>query len=116
VLLALFPWPSVPATVCFGQLAVAHGFIGQVGMKGFGHHCPKQLSGRMQQRTALARAPAKGPRMLPMDEPSGALDHQTRGLMQELRLGIREAEREPLMFVSHDIDEAVFMGRLGTAR
>jgi ABC-type nitrate/sulfonate/bicarbonate transport system ATPase subunit len=70
----------------------------------------------MQQRSALARAPAIGPRMLPMDEPFGALDHQTRGLMQELRLGLREAERHTVLFVSHDIDEAVFMGRLGTAR
>jgi ABC-type nitrate/sulfonate/bicarbonate transport system ATPase subunit len=64
----------------------------------------------MQQRTALARALANGPRMLLMDEPFGALDHQTRELMQELLLGIWESERKTVMFVTHDIDEAVFMG------
>ena len=63
-----------------------------------------------QQRTALARALANSPRMLLMDEPFGALDHQTRELMQELLLGIWEAERKTVLFVTHDIDEAVFMG------
>ena len=80
------------------------------GCVGFEHHYPKQLSGGMQQRTALARALANDPRMLLMDEPFGALDHQTRELMQELLLGIWEAERKTVLFVTHDIDEAVFMG------
>ena len=116
----LFPWLSVLDNVCFGlrergwprarQLDVAHGFIAQVGLQGFEAHFPKQLSGGMQQRTALARALANGPRMLLMDEPFGALDHQTRELMQELLLGIWERERKTVMFVTHDIDEAVFMG------
>ena len=106
--------------VCFGlrergmaraqQLEVAHGFLAKVGLKGFANHHPKQLSGGMQQRTALARALANQPRMLLMDEPFGALDHQTRELMQELLLGIWEAERKTVLFVTHDIDEAVFMG------
>ncbi len=116
----LFPWLTVLDNVCFGlaerglprerQLEVAQGFIAKVGLKGFERHYPKQLSGGMQQRTALARALANGPRMLLMDEPFGALDHQTRELMQELLLGIWEAERTTVLFVTHDIDEAVFMG------
>ena len=116
----LFPWLTVLDNVCFGlrerglpreeQLAVANDFIAKVGLKGFEQHFPKQLSGGMQQRTALARALANKPRMLLMDEPFGALDHQTRELMQELLLGIWEAERKTVLFVTHDIDEAVFMG------
>ena len=116
----LFPWLTVLDNVCFGlrerglpraqQLEVAHGFLQQVGLKGFANHYPKQLSGGMQQRTALARALANNPRMLLMDEPFGALDHQTRELMQELLLGIWEAQRKTVLFVTHDIDEAVFMG------
>jgi ABC-type nitrate/sulfonate/bicarbonate transport system ATPase subunit len=116
----LFPWLDVLDNVCFGlrerglpraqQLEIARDFIGRVGLAGFEHHYPKQLSGGMQQRTALARALANGPRMLLMDEPFGALDHQTRELMQELLLGIWEAERKTVLFVTHDIDEAVFMG------
>jgi ABC-type nitrate/sulfonate/bicarbonate transport system ATPase subunit len=116
----LFPWLTVLQNVCFGlrekgvpreeQLAVAHSFIGKVGLKGFENHFPKQLSGGMQQRTALARALANDPRILLMDEPFGALDHQTRELMQELLLSIWEAERKTVLFVTHDIDEAIFMG------
>ncbi len=116
----LFPWLTVLDNVCFGlrerglprdqQLAIAHDFLAKVGLKGFANHYPKQLSGGMQQRTALARALANQPRMLLMDEPFGALDHQTRELMQELLLGIWEAERKTVLFVTHDIDEAVFMG------
>lgn len=116
----LFPWLSVRDNVCFGlnergmprkeQLDIAQGFIKKVGLTGFENHYPKQLSGGMQQRTAIARALANGPRMLLMDEPFGALDHQTRELMQELLLSIWEAERKTVLFVTHDIDEAVFMG------
>jgi ABC-type nitrate/sulfonate/bicarbonate transport system ATPase subunit len=115
----LFPWLDVLDNVCFGlrergmarqeQLDVARSFVAKVGLAGFEHHFPKQLSGGMQQRTALARALANGPRMLLMDEPFGALDHQTRELMQELLLGIWEAQRKTVLFVTHDIDEAVFM-------
>src|SRR5262245_55529821 len=90
--------------------AIALRFITKVGLKGFESHFPKQPSGGMQQRTALARALANDPRILLMDEPFGALDHQTRELMQELLQGIWEAERKTVLFVTHDIDEAVFMG------
>jgi ABC-type nitrate/sulfonate/bicarbonate transport system ATPase subunit len=116
----LFPWLTVLDNICFGlrergvaraeQLHVANGFVSKVGLIGFEHHYPKQLSGGMQQRTAIARALANGPRILLMDEPFGALDHQTRELMQELLLGIWEAEKKTVLFVTHDIDEAVFMG------
>jgi ABC-type nitrate/sulfonate/bicarbonate transport system ATPase subunit len=115
----LFPWLDVRDNVCFGlrerglpreqQLDVAHAFLGKVGLKGFEHHYPKQLSGGMQQRVAIARALANDPRMLLMDEPFGALDHQTRELMQELLLTIWEAQKKTVLFVTHDIDEAIFM-------
>jgi ABC-type nitrate/sulfonate/bicarbonate transport system ATPase subunit len=115
----LFPWLNVLDNVCFGlierglprdeQITTARGFLAKFGLTGFEKHYPKQLSGGMQQRTAIARALANQPRMLLMDEPFGALDHQTRELMQELLLGIWEAERKTVLFVTHDIDEAVFM-------
>jgi ABC-type nitrate/sulfonate/bicarbonate transport system ATPase subunit len=115
----LFPWLTVQDNVCFGlrekglpraqQLEIAHGFIAKVGLKGFENHHPKQLSGGMQQRTAIARALANDPRILLMDEPFGALDHQTRELMQELLLGIWEVQKKTVLFVTHDVDEAVFM-------
>ncbi len=116
----LFPWLTVRDNVCFGlverglpraeQIERAQGFIAKVGLSGFENHYPKQLSGGMQQRTALARALANDPRILLMDEPFGALDHQTRELMQELLLGIWEQQQKTVLFVTHDIDEAVFMG------
>ena len=116
----LFPWLTVLQNVCFGlrekslplaeQQSIARAFLAKVGLKDFENHFPKQLSGGMQQRTALARALANNPRILLMDEPFGALDHQTRELMQELLQGIWEAERKTVLFVTHDIDEAIFMG------
>ncbi len=116
----LFPWLTIEQNICFGlrekglslsqQQEIASHFIAQVGLRGFERHYPKQLSGGMQQRTALARALANNPRILLMDEPFGALDHQTRELMQELLLSIWEQERKTVMFVTHDIDEAIFMG------
>jgi len=115
----LFPWLTVLQNVCFGlrekglpqarQVDIARQFIARVGLKDFEQHYPRQLSGGMQQRTALARALANDPRILLMDEPFGALDHQTRELMQELLLGIWEEQRKTVLFVTHDIDEAIFM-------
>ena len=115
----LFPWLTVIDNICFGlrergvarveQLAIANGFIAKVGLVGFEHHFPKQLSGGMQQRTAIARALANDPEILLLDEPFGALDNQTRGLMQELLLGIWERRKKTVLFVTHDIEEAIFM-------
>jgi len=115
----LFPWLTIEQNIRFGlrERGMAEGaqkeraayFISKVGLRGFEQHYPKQLSGGMQQRTAIARALANDPKILLMDEPFGALDNQTRVLMQELLLGIWEAERKTVMFVTHDIDEAIFM-------
>ncbi len=115
----LFPWLTIEQNIRFGlrergmpeaqQKERAAYFIAKVGLRGFEEHFPKQLSGGMQQRTAIARALANDPKILLMDEPFGALDNQTRVLMQELLLGIWEAERKTVLFVTHDIDEAIFM-------
>lgn len=108
----LFPWLTVEQNILFGTRSTeekARRLISQVGLKGFEEHYPKQLSGGMQQRTALARALANDPKILLLDEPFGALDNQTRALMQELLLGIWEADRKTVLFVTHDIEEAIFM-------
>src|SRR3954470_24492559 len=115
----LFPWLTVRENICFGlrekgmpeaeQARIAEFFIAKVGLAGFERHYPRMLSGGMQQRTALARALANDPKMLLLDEPFGALDNQTRALMQELLLGIWEADRKTVLFVTHDIDEAIFL-------
>ena len=115
----LFPWLTIRENVAFGlrergvaereKWEIVDSYIDKVGLRGFENHWPKQLSGGMQQRTAIARALANGPRILLLDEPFGALDNQTRGLMQELLLGIWEREQKTVIFVTHDIEEAVFM-------
>jgi ABC-type nitrate/sulfonate/bicarbonate transport system ATPase subunit len=108
----LFPWLTVRENVLFGSRAkaeVADGLIVRMGLRGFENHYPKMLSGGMQQRTALARALANDPKILLLDEPFGALDNQTRALMQELLLGIWEVDRKTVLFITHDIDEAIFM-------
>src|SRR6266545_3750594 len=115
----LFPWLTVRENIAFGlrergiserdRGKIADGFIHRVGLSGFENHWPKQLSGGMQQRTAIARALANDPKILLLDEPFGALDNQTRALMQELLLGIWEAERKTVLFVTHDIEEAIFV-------
>jgi len=125
----LFPWLTVRQNICFGlreqgiaqarQDEIAAHYIDRVGLAGFANHYPKMLSGGMQQRTAIARALANEPKILLLDEPFGALDNQTRGLMQELLLGIWEAEKKTVLFVTHDIEEAIFVaGRVAvmTAR
>ena len=115
----LFPWLNIHQNVCFGlrekgvpeseQNATAGRWLDKVGLTGFARHYPKMLSGGMQQRTAIARALANDPKILLLDEPFGALDNQTRSLMQELLLSIWESERKTVLFVTHDIEEAIFM-------
>ncbi len=115
----LFPWLTVAENIAFGlrerrvptakQRATVAGYVERVGLKGFEHHWPRQLSGGMQQRTAIARALANNPEIMLLDEPFGALDTQTRALMQELLLGIWERERKTVLFVTHDIEEAIFI-------
>ena len=115
----LFPWLTVRQNVQFGpkqrgvrkaeREKTADHFLDAVGLHGFRDHYPKQLSGGMRQRVAIARALANAPRILLMDEPFGALDAQTRTVMQELLLNIRRQERTTTLFITHDIDEAVFL-------
>ncbi len=116
----LFPWLTVHRNVEFGpriagvaareRAEAAARYIELVGLKGFENAYPAQLSGGMRQRVALARALANDPKVLLMDEPFGALDSQTRSLMQELLLGIWEREHKTVLFITHDIDEALFLG------
>ena len=116
---ALLPWRTVLGNV---ELAMeiqgiprparrerAQRYIELVGLTGFETHYPHQLSGGMQQRTGLARALAAEPRMLIMDEPFGALDAQMRTLLQDELLRICEAMRVTVLFVTHSIDEAVYL-------
>jgi NitT/TauT family transport system ATP-binding protein len=115
----LFPWLNVTDNIAFGlrekgvpaaaRTRVVTEWLERVGLTAFARHYPKQLSGGMQQRTAIARALANDPAILLLDEPFGALDNQTRALMQELLLGIWERERKTVLFVTHDIEEAIFL-------
>ncbi|MCB8822144.1 ABC transporter ATP-binding protein [Microvirga rosea] len=115
----LFPWLTVADNIAYGlreksvpssmRREIVASYIDKVGLRGFEQHYPKQLSGGMQQRTAIARALANDPAILLLDEPFGALDNQTRSLMQELLLGIWERERKTVLFVTHDIEEAIFL-------
>jgi NitT/TauT family transport system ATP-binding protein len=113
----LYPWLSAQDNVEFGlrhlpkkqRADVARRFLDVVGLVDFARSYPFQLSGGMQQRVAIARALALKPSILLMDEPFGALDAQTRSLMQELLLSIWERDRLSVLFVTHDIDEAIFL-------
>jgi NitT/TauT family transport system ATP-binding protein len=116
---ALFPWKTVRANVLYGlerqgrpkpeREKRAMDFIELVGLAGFEDSYPSQLSGGMKQRTAIARTLAFDPSILLMDEPFGALDAQTRGLMQGELLRIWQRTRKTVIFVTHDVQEAVYL-------
>jgi NitT/TauT family transport system ATP-binding protein len=116
---ALFPWKTVRANILYGlerqgmprpeREARAQAFIDLVGLKGFEDSYPSQLSGGMQQRAAIARTLAFNPGILLMDEPFGALDAQTRSLMQSELIGILRRDPKTVIFVTHDVQEAVYL-------
>jgi NitT/TauT family transport system ATP-binding protein len=116
---ALFPWKTVRANILYGLERMgmareerekrAQTFIDMVGLNGFEDSFPSQLSGGMKQRTALARTLAFDPKILLMDEPFGALDAQTRSLMQAELLAIWHRTPKTVIFVTHDVQEAVYL-------
>ena len=115
----LFPWLRVIDNVAYGlkmqgmlvleRHARARSLLTQVGLQGFEQHYPSQLSGGMQQRVEIARVLIGEPHVLLMDEPFGALDALTRLKMQELLISLWAARRTTIVFVTHDIDEALFL-------
>jgi len=115
----LFPWLNVTENVEFGlkrrkipaaeRKTIVERFLAEVGLTQFAGAYPKELSGGMMQRVAIARALANDPEILLMDEPFGALDSQTRSQMQKLLLRVWENTHKTVLFVTHDIEEAIFM-------
>src|SRR6266851_8115312 len=116
---ALFPWKTVRGNILYGlerqglpraeREKRAQSFINLVGLRGFEDSYPSQLSGGMKQRTAIARTLAFDPSILLMDEPFGALDAQTRSLMQSELIGILRRDPKTVIFVTHDVQEAVYL-------
>jgi NitT/TauT family transport system ATP-binding protein len=116
---SLFPWKSVRNNIEFGlringmppaerNELIGH-YINLIGLDGFEHHYPRQLSGGMQQRVAIARSFVMRPRVLLMDEPFAALDAQNRQLMQEELVRIWSEQRPTVLFITHSVEEAVFL-------
>ena len=121
---SLYPWLSALGNVEFGlrmrglpraeRLDRAHRYLELVGLKGQGHKYPAELSGGMKQRIQIARVLANEPQMLLMDEPFAALDAHTRAAMQRELIKIWRATRKTVLFITHDIDEAIILAtRIG---
>ncbi len=118
---ALFPWRTVLKNVMFGlemkrmpkvkAEEIARKYIKAVGLEGFEHAYPKELSGGMRQRVAIARAYAADPEVLLLDEPFGALDAQTRVQLQSELLNTWEHEKKTCFFITHDVDEAIILAQ-----
>src|SRR5215831_1628260 len=116
---SLFPWKTVRENVAFGPYAQGKGraqaraladeLLDMVGLARFAHRYPAELSGGMQQRVGIARALANNPTVLLMDEPFGSLDAQTRAMMQENLLRLWAEFKITVLFVTHDVDEAIFL-------
>jgi ABC-type nitrate/sulfonate/bicarbonate transport system ATPase subunit len=115
----LFPWKTVLQNIAYGPWVAGRGraeaeriarhLMAKVGLTAFAGYYPQALSGGMQQRVGIARALANSPDVLLMDEPFGSLDAQTRVMMQEVLLGIWEELHTTVLFVTHDIEEAIFL-------
>jgi ABC-type nitrate/sulfonate/bicarbonate transport system ATPase subunit len=116
----LYPWLRVRDNIEFGpklkgvakaeRREISDRLLEEMSLGGFAHAYPKELSGGMQQRVAIARALANDPKVLLMDEPFGALDALTRASAQRFLTEVWEQHRRTIAFVTHDIDEAIFLG------
>ena len=116
---ALFPWRTTLQNIEMGleikgvdkekRRSTAMEYINMFNLGGFEHRYPKELSGGMKQRAAIARTLVMNPRVVLMDEPFGSLDSQTRNGLQEFLLGVWERRRDTILFVTHNVDEAVFL-------
>ena len=117
---AIFPWKTVIENVAFGlrmrgvsaneRLETARYWLDRVGLNKFADHYPHQISGGMKQRVSIIRALANDPEVLLMDEPFGALDAQTRVVLQEELLRIWEETRKTVIYITHSLEEAVLLG------
>lgn len=117
----LFPWLTVRENIEFGlrlkglkpkeRKEISDKYLELVGLERFAHSYGKELSGGMKQRVAIARSLANSPEVLLMDEPFGALDAQTKQSMQQLLLNIWKKEKTTIVFITHDIDESIFLSQ-----